>query len=437
MFIINQLIKVDSKGNRKENYLGFEEKAETGKIFNLLSKLIGGVNNIEDMYKILKKQALQYPELNQLVNYKLSDPSKGITNRDEFKALNAFLRTFDKHNITYKQLTHFGNEAKLIESSLDVFSLQRTFEQNFINEQEGEFVTKTLNNNSFLKLEKVIEEFGQKGKPSQLDPNKRFEFLNTIGIKLTDNKRIRNVINTDVTSGVPFMYNILYRFNELQKKDIISKEQSNYIEALLLNPVKVLRQTIPQSILGKQERVGNHIKKLAELEAKMGENTINYGYLTAEGKRVFPNIEHNTLTRQVDALNSAKSLTDLVSNIPYMSYLNPNINKMTTRLITINSMYDMNSPNTNRQRKAKGNLSVDFVSGSQVAESNEESKVTKNLDLYGKLTQDIHSGLNGLFEFIRFGDKNSTMGISYTGNYLTGEQKTNNALFIDPFLDLV
>ena len=31
MFIIDQLIKVDSKGNRKENYLGFEEKAETGK----------------------------------------------------------------------------------------------------------------------------------------------------------------------------------------------------------------------------------------------------------------------------------------------------------------------------------------------------------------------------------------------------------------------
>ena len=436
IYILKSLHKVDRNGDVSYNRLEFKERADFRKVWNIVTKTIGGVRDRVEVYDKLMQEAKNFPEIAQLIETKFPDP-RLITNTFEQDVSTSFWQTFAKPSVKYWQFTVFpqydtevnfltgqaeevlsGFEADVTQSSIEVDSTIRKFEAQFKSSIENDYIKKNASNQSTLKLDNVITAFENKKYPGQLDPAKAYEFAAALGMKLDDLPVIKkNMQEKAEYFGLPYFYDIVKDFSGIQKSDKSTEQQTEYLNKFISNPVGTLRTEIPKGVLKsfkKEVAEKNILKRIAELQSQYGYDSANPGILLPDGNRVFENVNHSEVTVTVDAFNSITNLSDFWTKpeLGYMAHFKPGTSFFTLRSKVIGAMFDT----AQGTFESKGNRALELLmtAGTQIAEV--EGINTSDLDKLGKFFQEFHTfSLGGVAEFIRHAEKKSAFGIKMLG----------------------
>jgi hypothetical protein len=436
IYILKSLHKVDRNGEVAYNRLGFKERADFKKVWNIVTKAIGGVRDRVKVYETLVKEAKNFPEIAQLIETKFPDP-RLITNTFEQDVSNSFWQTFAKPSVKYWQFTVFpqyesgtdmltgrqeqtiaGFEADVTQSSIEVDSTIRKFESIFKSSITNDYIEKNSDNQSVLKLDSVISAFENKKNPGQLNTAKAYDFAAALGMKL-DNLPVikKNMQERAEYFGLPYIYDIIKDFADIQKSDKSTVDQIDYLNKFISNPIGTLRGEIPKGVLKsfkKEVAEKNVLKRIAELQSQYGYDSANPGILLPDGNRVFENVNHSEVTVTVDAINNVENLSDFWTNpeLDFMSHLKPGKSFFTLRSKVLGAMFDT----TQGTFDTKGNRSLELLqtAGTQIADV--EGVNTADLDKLGKFFQEFHTmSLGGIAEFIRHAEKKSAFGIKMNG----------------------
>ena len=436
IYILKSLHKVDRNGNVGYNRLGFKERADFKKVWNIVTKAIGGVRDRVKVYEILMAEAKNFPEIAQLIETKFPDP-RLITNTFEVDVSNSFWQTFAKPSVKYWQFTVFpqyepgtnfltgeledilkGFEADVTQSSIEVDSTIRKFESIFKSSVANDYIEKNADNQSTLKLDEVIKAFENEKYPGQLDISKAFEFAAALGMKLDALPVIKkNIQDRAEYFGLPYIYDIIKDFADIQKSNKSTEQQLEYLNKFVSNPVGTLRGEIPKGILKsfkKEVAEKNILKRIAELQSQYGYDSANPGILLPDGNRVFENVNHSQVTVTVDAINNVENLSDFWSKpaLKFMSHLKPGKSFFTLRSKVLGAMFD--TAQGTFDRKGTRSLELLQTAGTQIADM--EGVNTSDLDKLGKFFQEFHTmTLGGIAEFIRHAEKKSAFGIKLLG----------------------
>ena len=437
VYVLKSLHKVNREGETSYNRLGFKERADFKKVWGIISKNIGGIRDREVVYKKLMEESKNFPEIKQLIETKLPDPTK-ITNMFEQQLSNSFWQTFARPSVKYWQFTVFpqyaetmdmygetevslvGFESDVTESSLAVDSVIRKFESLFKSSKANEYIDKNDLNQAFLNLSTVAKAFEDKKRPGQLDINKSMQFAAVLGIKLDKLPVIEEEL-TDKSEyyGLPYFYDIIKDFNDIKNNPEATEQQQDFLAKFISNPISILRSEVPKGVLKsfkKEVAEKNVLKRLAELQIKYGYENANPGVMLPDGNIVYETINHSQLTVTVDALNTVTDLSDLWTDpkYKYMSHLRPGKSFFTLRSKILSSMFDMTADDETFEKKNNRSLQLLQTAGTQIAGI--EGFNTADLDKTGKFFQELHSfGLKGIAEFIRHAEKKSAFGIKQQG----------------------
>jgi hypothetical protein len=435
-YILKSLFKVVN-GNKVKNRLGFYERADFRKTFNIVAKAIGGVADRAEAYEKLKVEAAKFPEIKQLFETKYPNPSK-ITNSFEFDISRMFWQDFgNKPKVQYWQVSIFpqlttkvnpfgesktevtGFDIKTVQASLDTSSISARWEGDFKSSVKTDYLRKTAENKSVLDLENIVKDFGSAENLTNT-PENVYAFAKAIGLNFDDVQAIKDELSNKLDYyGLDYFYKIVNAFNNLDRDYVAGKKlTTDQVEALQTfreNPIAALRADIKANVLplfkGEKINQNTQVKRLIDLQAKYGYDSANLGVLRADGNRAYENMEYSTLFGRVDAINSAKSFEDLVK-IPHMSYLSPAKNSFTkngrSKLLT--SLF----VNGNGGKLNGKSLNPIFVSGTNI--ENVDGTNTTDLDPIGKYQQEFLSMTDsGIVELPRTSEKKSSFGLRIEG----------------------
>jgi predicted kinase len=437
LYILKSLFKVDSTNRRQKNRLGFDELADFPTVWNNVVRAIGGVKDPEIMFQRLTDISRTFPELRQLVDYKLPDPSK-VKNAAEIAITTGFWQSFKKSRISYIQVTWFRQDdgtyvSEVTEASNQVSSVIYKFKNKFKAAEANNFISKTDKNNSILKLDNIVKTFAPNGR---FDTKKSWEFVRAIGIQLDDLKVIKDALeNNPHIYGLEYLFKVVKTFNELDNDVNASKQAKEYVKKFKEDPITTLTKVIPAGILGPKEVLEkNLIEKLAELQGRYGADSSNFSVLNAERKLVFEHTEDFSASMQIHAINDVKNIQDLwkTDRYKYMSYLNPNTNPFTMRSKVLNSLFILDTQDEKFDRRRDRVFALNAVSGTQL-DDNVTGANTTSLDKYGKFIQEMHMMLKGgLQEFMRHASKSASFGAHVEGGLVIGRGKgDDNHLYVD------
>jgi hypothetical protein len=444
IYMLKSLHKVDANGNTSKNYLGVNELADFKRVWATLNNRISGIKNPMKMYQEIEKASEEFPELKQLIKYKLPKP-ENTTNEFEFDAIASFWQTFKKSAVKYYQLSVFkdGN-VEVTESDIDTDAILRDFQRMFKTKNANEYISIVEGTNTpMLNLDALVKRFDKKG----LREEDYYEFLNTLGIELDDIQRIKTEltnVKNESKFGIPFIFQTVKDFNELESRENLTEKQSEYLLKFKQNPVETLVNDIPAGVLlSKNLKRGvsqsGSIKELAKLQSKYGSVSKNYGLLAADGERIFPHVLDSNMTMTVAGLNELGNLRDDTwqktnsnkeeSEYDFLSYLNPNINPFTERSHLLNSIYRIKEGTFDKRANKVFDLFI--TSGINIQDNKTNSKVTSDLTDVEKFTQDMHTLLlNGIKENTRPADKKASYGLKVEGG-LMKNQGTDKNLYVD------
>ena len=441
IYILKSLFKKNGK-NFVYNELGFKELADFTTTWNNVTRAIGGIKDRVEMYEQLKVAARTFPELNQLIDYKLPDPTK-LLDKYEFKVSSAFWQDFKKPRITYIQLTAFkeGNdyELEVTEASIETSSILRKFQNKFKADTDNIYTTR-VNNVNALNLKKIVDKFGRKDTKT-FDSSQSFEFANAIGIYLDDLPVIKEQLNNSKEYySLQYIYEAIKALEEIERlsdtkivSPKVTKASLKVLGEFKLDPLAVLKKGIPAGVISEEQfKQKNIIERFAELQGRYGADSSNFSVLNAERNLVSEHIEDHSVSMIVHGLNKAKNLQDLWESdqLQYMSYLNPQINSFTLRSKILNSLFAIDTE-TYEKRPGKS-LELNYVSGTQIADGSEGSNTT-SLDIHSKFLQEMHMMLKGgLQEFMRHASKSSSFGVRVSGDIIGGiEKQEDGHLYLD------
>jgi len=437
VYVLKSLHKVNRKGESSYNRLGFKERADFKNIWGIITKNIGGVRDRKAVYEKLKAESKNFPELKQLVETKLPDPTK-IGNMFEQQLSNSFWQTFAKPSIKYYQFTVFpqygetmnmygdvttelvGFESDVTESSLAVDGTIRKFESLFKSSNAGRYISKNDVNQAILNLTNVVSDFENKKRPGELDLSKSMEFAAALGIKLDNLPAIKEALDNETEYyGLQYFYDIVKDFKKIQDNPQSTDVQKDYLTKFISNPISVIRTEIPKGVLvtfKKEVAEKNILKRIAELQIKYGYANANPGVLLPDGNIAYENVNHSQVSVTIDALNTVENLADLWTDpkYSYMSHFKPGKSFFTLRSKLLAAVFDTTGETEDFEKK--GNRSIQFLTPAGTQISNIDGFNTTDLDRTGKFFQALHTfGLKGIDEFIRHAEKKSAFGIKQLG----------------------
>ena len=434
IYVLNSIAKIE-KGKTVLNKLGFPEKADFKKLFNILSKTTGGIRDRQIAYDRLLEAAKIHPEIKQLMDYKYPNPK--ATNKYAVQLSFAFFHTFSLPSVNYKQLTVFtkdqeGNDKKsfvVTDSSLETSSTAKKFSAYFNSAPTSNIIKKNAENTNYLVLDAFVKEFS---KNNYFDKANAGKFLETLGIKLDPTVEVKNMMSSDNidnfinTNGVSLMYNIVKDFQRIQDNlDNATAEERTYLSRFLLNPVEVLSKPIPKGIVtGKVKDVSGYIKKLADIQVQYGFDSANPGVLLPDGNKVFANVNHSLLSTVITDLNTLTSLSEIRSNAIKYGHLDYLLDT-DAFVVKVGDEYVYRSKILSHLFDPKGNkktgksLEFLFTAGTQIADISGVN--TADLDVIGKNFQEFHTTLlAGVAELTRAAEKKSAFGIKPLGKIQRG-----------------
>ena len=470
LYILKSIHAKNKKGEFEYDELGFKKLADFRTLWNNTVRAISGIQDPQQMYNKLLEETKNVPEFEQLVSLtagegKLANPSLS-NNVYEFRTTTSFWQDFNKPRVPYIQLTVFGkqaysktldeqgnpipifmaNDEPLLEFSVDVtdasiqtYDVIRKFQDRYKANLKNKYVDRVGRDNiPTLNIQEVAKDFADKD--GNLNIDKSYEFAKAIGIDLDNLPVVKSTLTKDNKTiekfGLPYIYSIIKKLAVKELDTVTKPAVLAEITKFKQDPINALMTGIKAGVLGNSSiNQKAQIKELANLQARYGSDVSNFAVLNAERNLVFEHIDNNSITKQVHALNNAKKLSDLwtTDEFQYMSHMDPTINAYTTRLRTINSLFDLKSSTQLRRKNTNLNLFMD--SGTQKAiENQEEGTNTTGLDVNSKFLQEMHTMLkDGAQEFMRHASKSSSFGAKVEGGIvgLPGKEGNDNNLWVD------
>jgi hypothetical protein len=456
-YIISSLHAIDKEtGKPITGLLGYKKLADSHYVWAQLLKRLENKSTDQEMYDELlsmhkefkaNPEKYPFPEIEQLL-LKIPSPEESAKNSASFDTFSALFHTFNKFKAPYLQVLHEETTSETYETKVVMSTMQDavivTRWQNAFQVQQPKTITDkeivfiNKKNKRQLNLDNVIEIFGLGKDKTKINPDRIPLFLRSIGINM-DNISVINseLINADPKAyGIPYIYEAIKAIHDLNKLTRPKTEEENkLISFFMTNPVKVLASKF--KIGNKEYDNKTNLKRLAALQAEKGIEAINSGVPNAAGDTVYPHVDYSTVTRIGNALQKASSLAKLFevgSEFEYMKYLNPAHNPYTTRLKTIQNLFNVS------QGKGLRNPSQELLtfmySGTQIAYSNGSKEGVNTTDLTGSdfLNQNINAMLlQGIQEIPRVASKKTSMGMKLNKpirrNYTT--RRDDSHLYID------
>ena len=417
--LLRSLYNFDKKTNKIiMNELGVPSLVPYVEVWNKVARVVSGTIDEDVMWDKLKIAALTDGTIEHLIK-KLGDldrPDRTLYPK-EFDLQSKFWQTFnlskidliqmnveeeknDKGVVNYK--VAIGKASSVSKKIGDLWENTLRARTDYEN---GYIKKDTTNNANYIDIAKVIKDF--KDAKGQLDPNKILSFYDAIGLTFSEGAKVELAKD----KKAQWIFNNLKRLNS--QRDI-SKVYS----------IKDMFREYPQDgKLEAIESIESNYTRLQDVEARYSDFINNSQVTNAEGNSQYEHTLNNTLSIQVNALNSVDSYEELMA-IPYMAHLNSSKNTWVTSSIWMNSLFEMDKPIKTKRLDSDGNpvkIVLNNLSGIQfITESGANGISSASSDEFTKFIQDFHLNVvAGKPELMRHADK-STSFSAYISKLRTG-----------------
>lgn len=425
IYLVKSLPKVDKKGKPELNMLGEPKLVDFNRTWGIIINAVQGAVDKTDMFNRLVATSKQYPELKALVE-RLGNPMEktdASTDRPYYHMWTKFFRDMDVYKIPIKEIQIeksvdqtgkvTGFKVNFRESDpLDV-QVERKMVSAFENAAPGRYIDNSSGVNS-INLSNVVADFPYSsifGTGAIINEGKALQFLNAIGIKLTDNPAMRTKLNNNY-SAVNYIYKKIEEQSKLGAKGIGLK-----------------------SLLNRKYDVVGNVRSLFVLEARYSGNYTNNSVANVNGDPEFDLSLNNSITKLFKELNNTKKDYNKVVEQPHLAHLNHLNNPFAKYSIWLKSMFNIpvnyeefdKSINTRRNESARSGattpISINVVNlngvksllnqfGKGVVDNTGGIK-TAEMDINSKFLMDIHTMLAaGVMELPRHASKSSAYGVS-------------------------
>ena len=448
IYILRSLHKVTKQGDNyitEKDNLGFKKLVDFKKVWNNLVRITESTKDPEVIYNKIVEASNRFPELKQLVEFKLPKPDSK-NNSYEFDNITSFWSVFSLPRVPYMQLSLFKTEGgistEVTPGSLDVKTVIKQFQYDYKSNKENKYVLTDNNNNVYLNLKKIVNDFADSSR--NFDIKKASEFLKVLGITLDNNERINSEItNANKLSrvyGLPYIYDTLKAAQFTDSLERRTEAQDNLLRDLKLNPIGVLINGIDKNLIGEADsrvfkngsKQKTQIERIAELQVRYGSAPTSLSSTNAERNRINEHTTDNTFTVLIDALNTVEKKTDMYREGSVLRFLDPRKNPMAKSSFVLRNLFDAND-------NKKSNRSIKYFQQSGTQETNNEAtdggQNTTSLSQQGKLLQEFHTMLKaGHQEIMRPGSKSSAWGWLFEGGFVSRQtigQKSEPYLYAD------
>jgi len=448
IYILRSLHKVTKQGDNyitEKDNLGFKKLVDFKKVWNNLVRITESTKDPEVIYNKIVEASNRFPELKQLVEFKLPKPDSK-NNSYEFDNITSFWSVFSLPRVPYMQLSLFKTEGgistEVTPGSLDVKTVVKQFQYDYKSNKENKYVLTDNNNNVYLNLKKIVNDFADSSR--NFDIKKASEFLKVLGITLDNNERINSEItNANKLSrvyGLPYIYDTLKAAQFTDSLERRTEAQDNLLRDLKLNPIGVLINGIDKNLIGEANsrvfkngsKQKTQIERIAELQVRYGSAPTSFSSTNAERNRINEHTTDNTFTVLIDALNTVEKKTDMYREGSVLRFLDPRKNPMAKSSFVLRNLFDAND-------NKKSNRSIKYFQQSGTQETNNEAtdggQNTTSLSQQGKLLQEFHTMLKaGHQEIMRPGSKSSAWGWLFEGGFVSRKtigQKSEPFLYAD------
>jgi len=417
IFLVKSLL--DSEGT--VDTLGFRNAADFKKIWFNLNNTLKDELDFPTMIDKLREASNKIPEFSDLIK-RLGNLD--TSNSLEYRNQTRFWDAFNKANIKLISMNIDTNneETKLIMGSTS--SRRRNVVTNLNNDfkttKENPFIKQNEDGVNYLDKESVVEKF--KNPTSEgftLNPSKKIEFLNAIGIPLEKSEEVSKSVNKLYVEN---LYNFLYTLSNHNPNYVDKIERLGESEVVFTNLTKSFGSlyktfgiTGTSAITGHQSGL---ITKLIDLYIKTSQVETTFTVTTAENEMRQELSSNSSLHVLVNQLNKAKSFVELYQT-PEFKHFDPKVNPKIKNLEMLQRLFDFNNPKAGYPKK--GNLKLSDLSGLQkVVDGNFESGLaTAKLDKTSKLIYDVHAMLEYFMpELMRHADKSQSLSLTIGDLYI-------------------
>ena len=446
IYVLKSLHKIEN-GEFKLNKLGFKENADFRKVWNTLSKIIGGVQDRQEAYDNIKEESLNFPELEQLWKIKLPAPN-ATKSTYAFDISSSFWQTFSRPSVKFWQLTANidrvynalgkleGSSVEFItnESTIELNKILSTFESRF-KISRNPYMVRFKDQPAKLDVAKLYNTLIKKDKLNKTD---RLAFLNTLGFKLDNTKKLQEAlgsreISADISNLVLLTKDIRDILEQAEPKTVIQK---TFLKMFSSNPIGTLRNSdlmskavkfLPSFKNESTLRSNSIVTNLAKVQSSFGFDTPGDTIKLPDGNNAQTVANHSTASSISLGLNALDDLNDAYVPNHHLSFLNPNVNRQDlpyNPLASRNKIIQTMFPGGSKRDKSK-TLNLIVLGGTETISSElqhtgydvismpKTSKGINTGDLSpkNKLFQDYIMMLQkGVGEFIRHSDKKSAFG---------------------------
>jgi exodeoxyribonuclease-5 len=427
---LHEIKSIDKKGKitYAKNRLGFRQRANFMKTWNIVSKTIGGVQDRQVAYDLLQKEAESYPVLKQLLDTKLPSP-KGLTNSTAFSLNAAFWHTFAKPSAIYKQFTikekadKSGYDFYIEDSSPAINSILLKFTADFKSATSPYVNLTTEEQAAMLDSEGLIKKTGREGVKQGMERT----FLKALGINIDVTDKLNSVLVSDESEPqLRELASFVTKIADLKANKEKTTAQLNIILKFESDPIDFFKNKdryideLKEAGLyekANEIRVDTAVKYFAGIQAKYGFDSPGEMIKLPDGNMASTVTNHMTLTSLTDGINSLDTLEDawtLHTKSGYLGHLNPTKNFFINRSKTIDSLFAEEDAEGSRKRIEGSKLDFLAFAGSEIFNDEGSSgKTTSDLTSIDKFYQNLHYMLlGGIVEGSRAAEKNSAFGIS-------------------------
>lgn len=443
--VVYILKSLHQTGANSVNALGFKKLADFRNTWNTVSTLISGVQSRQEMYDILKSESENFPQIKQLIDFKLPEP-EGITSTFGFDISSAFWHTFSRPSVAFWEFnineTNYENidpatgEVMTVitdrtyvvnESTISLNKIMLRFQSSF-GVVPSPYITKSITNPPALNIKKLREDL-LAGEGNVLDKNK-LKFLKALGFELDNSKKLNAKIKSkELTADIQNLARIVFDLNNVLDKPQNERtlQEKAFINRFASNPIRTLRNedfvrenlsALPSFKNIEVLRPNAIVRNIADVQSKFGFDTAGESIILPDGERAYTVANHSSVASLIMGINSLPQLTDAYEANHYLSALNPykaNIEKGMpwNHLAERNKILQTLFPNGVKKDKTK-NLEVINIAGSQYIKDKirKWGLTTGDLTATDKLFQSFNMLLSeGIGEFIRHSDKRSAFGL--------------------------
>lgn len=454
LYVVKSLTKMKKDGTPELNELGFAEPIDFKPFWRLLMDKASGETSILGLYNKLREAELKgFPLFGQLIK-KIYSPKRIVDDEGNVRELSPeetlagilnegtaigdlwmkMVQSLNLHRIDLTSSVITTNQAGEIEikvgkTTADYQRIVKEWGNKFQQQPTGLFVGKDKNQVNFLKVEQVADTYLEGTDKFYVSRENYIPFLNSIGIYVSDNSDIRDILTAD---------DINYIADAIGQVAKNNREAENSFEKV--KPITNIMEFLNKDhTLANGVKIPNNataLKELAQIEASFSEEYASSMRFTPDGNLKSVHALNSTDTQRMKALNKAKRRSDLYSDHPefmHMNYLDPINNPTVKGSVLLNSLFSR----AESGEKTSGNEinMFDMAGTSFINEipGREGSKgvVYSRMNASDKLLSDFISSLaGGLMQGVTPGDKSSYFAVK-VDRIVTYEEKRNGQLYID------